>query len=232
MPLHPPCRSLLLLTIFACASGRASPPADPLLSATPIAARAAVTLALQAMRCAVSSGVPAPNRLAVIDYSKPSTEKRLWVFDLAANSLLYAERVAHGRNSGENLAATFSNDTGSYASSLGLFRTRDVYFGRNGYSLRMQGLEPGFNDNAMSRAIVIHGADYVSEAFVRKVGRIGRSLGCPAVRRKVAHALIDTIQDGQFVFSYYPDPTWLAHSRFVNCGGSGVAQNGGFSAAP
>src|SRR3546814_1161415 len=84
----------------------------------------------------------------------------------------------------------------------------------------MQGLEPGFNDNAMSRAIVIHGADYVSDAFVRKVGRIGRSLGCPAVRKKVAHALIDTIQGGQFVFSYYPDPKWLAQSRFFNCTGS------------
>src|SRR3546814_15021647 len=90
------------------------------------------------MHCAVNHGVPAPSRLAVIDYSRPSTEPRLWVFDLAANKLLYQERVAHGRNSGENRAVTFSNAAGSYASSLGLFRTRDTYVGRNGYSLRMQ----------------------------------------------------------------------------------------------
>jgi hypothetical protein len=225
-------RSLSLLAILAGGSARAVPPVDPLLAATPVAAKAAVTAALQAMRCAVDSGVPAPDRLAVIDYSKPSTENRLWVFDLTANSLLYEERVAHGRNSGENLAANFSNESGSYASSLGLFRTRDTYVGRNGYSLRMQGLEPGFNDNAMSRAIVIHGADYVSDAFVRKAGRIGRSLGCPAVRRKVAHALIDTIQDGQFVFSYYPDPQWLARSQLVNCDGSVAARHDGIATAP
>ncbi|PKM08632.1 MAG: hypothetical protein CVV14_03370 [Gammaproteobacteria bacterium HGW-Gammaproteobacteria-4] len=230
--MHQLFRSLSLLAILAGGSAKAVPPVDPLLAATPVAAKAAVTTALRAMRCAVGGGVPAPDRLAVIDYSKPSTENRLWVFDLAANSLLYEERVAHGRNSGENLAANFSNESGSYASSLGLFRTGDTYVGRNGYSLRMQGLEPGFNDNAMSRAIVIHGADYVSDAFVRKVGRIGRSLGCPAVRRKVAHALIDTIQNGQFVFSYYPDPQWLARSQFVNCDGGAMARHDGIATAP
>lgn len=231
--MHLRCRSTLLLALFACGPVLASPPpAEPLLAVAPAAGRTAVGVALRAMHCAVRSGVPAPNRLAVIDYSRPSTEPRLWVFDLAANKLLYAERVAHGRNSGGNHAARFSNAAGSFASSLGLFRTRDAYLGRNGYSLRMQGLEPGFNDNAMSRAIVIHGADYVSEAFVRKVGRIGRSLGCPAVRRKVAHALIDTIQDGQFVFSYYPDRKWLAQSRFVNCTGQESTQRNDAALAP
>jgi len=230
--LYPLLRTLSLLAILASGCATAAPPVDPLLAATPVSAKAAVTVALQAMRCAVAGGVPAPARLAVIDYSKPSTENRLWVFDLVANTLLYEERVAHGRNSGENLAANFSNESGSYASSLGLFRTRDAYVGRNGYSLRMQGLEPGFNDNAMRRAIVIHGADYVSEAFVRKVGRLGRSLGCPAVRKKVAHALIDTIQHGQFVFSYYPDPQWLAQSRLVNCGSGATARHDRIASAP
>lgn len=231
--MHRRCRSTLIFALFACGPVLAAPPsAEPLLSVAPAAGKTAVRLAVQAMRCAVNHGVPAPRRLAVIDYSRASTEPRLWVFDLAANKLLYEERVAHGRNSGENRAATFSNAAGSFASSLGLFRTRDTYVGRNGYSLRMQGLEPGFNDNAMSRAIVIHGADYVSDAFVRKVGRIGRSLGCPAVRTKVAHALIDTIQGGQFVFSYYPDPKWLAQSRFVNCLGSGPSAQTPTALAP
>lgn len=230
-PLHTLHRSLWLLGILVCGALKASPDADALLAATPAAGKTAVTMALQAMRCAVRHGVPAADRLAVIDYSQPSSENRLWVFDLAAKSLLFNERVAHGRNSGDNLAVAFSNASGSYASSLGLFVTRDVYIGRNGYSLRMQGLEPGFNDHAMRRAIVIHGADYVSEAFIEKTGRIGRSLGCPAVRTAVAHDLIDTIQGGQFVFSYYPDPRWLAQSRWVNCGNA-TAQRGSTASAP
>ncbi len=98
------------------------------------------------------------------------------------------------------------------------------YSGHNGYSLRMQGLEPGFNDHAMERAIVIHGAPYVSADMARQHGRIGRSWGCPAVRTAVAHKLIDTLKDGQLVFSYYPDQHWLGASAYLNCGGSNVAQ--------
>jgi len=174
-------------------------------------------MAVQAMQCAERHGMPAANRLALIDYSLPSTQPRLWVFDLPSRALLYRERVAHGRNSGEKFARRFSNAMGSFASSLGLFRTGETYVGRNGYSLRMDGLEPGINDKARERAIVIHGADYVSEAFVRDRGRIGRSYGCPAVRQGVAHALIDSLRGGQFVFSYYPDPQWLARSRLLQC---------------
>ena len=179
----------------------------------------AVAIALGAMRCAQASGVGAgAHRLALIDYSRPSTEPRLWVFDLATNRLLYQEIVAHGRGSGENLAKVFSNASGSQASSLGLFLTRDTYLGRNGYSLRMEGLEPGVNDAALQRAIVMHGANYVDTDFAAKQGRLGRSWGCPALREAVAREVIDVLKDGQFVFAYYPDAAWLNATKW-KCGG-------------
>lgn len=181
--------------------------------------RDVLALALDARACALRSGAIAQApRLAVIDYSRPSTEPRLWVFDLERERLLYAEHVAHGRGSGENFATAFSNRDGSYQSSLGLFATAETYVGGNGYSLRMDGLESGFNDRARDRAIVMHGAPYVDPAQALLQGRLGRSLGCPALRPAVAQSLIDTIKDGQLVFAYYPDPQWLAGSRFLRCG--------------
>ncbi|HWN05852.1 MAG TPA: murein L,D-transpeptidase catalytic domain family protein [Steroidobacteraceae bacterium] len=188
-------------------------------SLAPHANRDALELALAAMRCAQGSGVGVDaSRLAFIDYSRPSTEPRLWVFDIERNRLLYEEVVAHGRGSGENLAKVFSNVSGSHASSLGLFLTRDTYQGRNGYSLRMDGLEPGVNDAAMERAIVMHGAPYVDPLAAGKQGRLGRSHGCPAVREAVARGMIDVLKDGQFVFAYYPDAQWLDRSRW-KCAG-------------
>jgi hypothetical protein len=174
-------------------------------------------LALDATQCAVAHGEPASDRLAVIDYSLPSTTRRLWVFDLAQRKLLFHLLVAHGRNSGENHATQFSNKEGSLESSLGLFRTLDTYEGHNGYSLRMAGLEPGTNDHALERALVIHGASYVNAAVGKRQGRIGRSWGCPAVRTAVARPLIDTLKGGQYVFSYYPDARWLRSSPFLAC---------------
>ena len=145
--------------------------ADAIASLAPAANREAIELALDAMRCAQKSGVGVDaTRLAFIDYSRPSTEPRLWVFDLRGNRLLYEEVVAHGRGSGENIAKVFSNTSGSHASSLGLFLTRETYQGRNGYSLRMDGLEPGINDAAMQRAIVMHGAPLRGPAGGRETG--------------------------------------------------------------
>jgi hypothetical protein len=178
-----------------------------------------VAIALSAMHCAQAEGIGLDaHRLALIDYSRPSTEPRLWVFDLANNRLLYQEVVAHGQGSGENLAKVFSNASGSHASSLGLFLTRDTYLGRNGYSLRMEGLEPGVNDAAMQRAIVMHGANYVDSSSAAMQGRLGRSWGCPAVREAVARGMIDVLKDGQFVFAYYPDSAWLSSTKW-KCGG-------------
>ncbi len=175
-------------------------------------------LALEARDCAAAElGVPASQRLAVIDYSRPSTEPRLWVFDLVAGKLLFREVVAHGQGTGENMALHFSNNDGSHQSSLGLFRTADTYEGHNGYSLRMQGLEPGTNDAAMARAIVMHGAPYVNTQMAHSTGRLGRSWGCPALRPEVAHQVIDSLKNGQMIFAYYPDSGWLKRSPFVGC---------------
>lgn len=178
-------------------------------------------LALEAAACAVRSGsIEDLATLTVIDYSRPSTEKRLWVFDLRTRELLFEELVAHGRGSGDNLATSFSNEDESHQSSLGLFRTEDTYVGKNGYSLRLRGLDAGFNDRAYDRAIVMHGAPYVSDDVAHAQGRLGRSWGCPALREGIAREVIDTVKGRGLLFAYYPDPAWLAASRFLgDCGG-------------
>lgn len=173
--------------------------------------------ALAAMQCAVNNGAAPARRLAVIDYSRPSAERRLWLFDLDQRRLLLHDFVAHGRRSGENFASEFSNTLGSHQSSLGLFRTAESYRGKHGYSLRMDGLEPGINDLARERAIVIHAADYVNPALVASQGRIGRSLGCPAVRPEIARMVIDQLKGGQFMFAWYPDQNWMRSSAYLNC---------------
>jgi hypothetical protein len=215
--------SLFLGWVLTVSSSTSSLPsvvaATAVASLAPQANPEAVALALSAMRCAQYGGVGIDaSRLALIDYSRPSTEPRLWVFDLSHNKLLYQEVVAHGRGSGENLPTVFSNANGSHASSLGLFLTRDAYLGRNGYSLRMDGLEPGVNDAAMERAIVMHGAPYIDPLAAARQGRLGRSFGCPAVREAVARGMIDVLKDGQFVFAYYPDSDWLKRTRW-KCAG-------------
>ena len=149
-------------------------------------------------------GVATRPLLTVIDYGLPSTRPRLWVFDLDDRRLLYRELVAHGRNTGDDVASVFSNVEGSLMTSLGSFVTGESYKGQNGYSMRLRGLDPGRNDLAEARAIVMHGASYVDPAVVQKLGRLGRSWGCPAVRPAVAHELIDRIKDGSVVFAWHP----------------------------
>lgn len=173
-------------------------------------------LAFGAASCAVRAGtVTNPSTLTIIDYSKPSTKKRLWVFDLRTRALLYEELVAHGQGSGANFATLFSNEPETHRSSLGLFVTQDTYIGKNGYSLRLNGLDVGFNDHARERAIVMHGASYVSTEFARSRGRLGRSWGCPAVPDDVARNVIDRIRGGSLVFAYYPDEHWLTSSKYL-----------------
>lgn len=204
--------TLLPTTVHAADSlgnalARLAPAADPKV----------IDLAVKASECAQTQGGTPSDRLAVIDYSKPSSEPRLWVFDTVKRKLLFQELVAHGKNSGDATSTRFSNAPNSMASSIGLFRTSETYTGKNGYSLRMTGLETGVNDQALARAIVIHGAAYVNEAMARAAGRIGRSWGCPAVRTAIAHKLIDALKGGQMVFSYYPDKRWLASSTYLKC---------------
>jgi hypothetical protein len=176
-------------------------------------------LALRAVSCAVNSGdIERPRTLTVIDYSLPSIEPRLWVFEVATGKLLFKELVAHGRNTGENMATHFSDEPESRQSSIGLFVTDETYVGSNGYSLRLDGLERGFNARARERAIVMHGAPYVNASLAESQGRIGRSWGCPALREAIARDVIDTVRGGGVIFSYYPDQKWLRTSRFLNCG--------------
>jgi L,D-transpeptidase-like protein len=175
-------------------------------------------MAMDAASCAIrSGGIGQPQTLSVIDYSRPSTQPRLWVFELPSRRLLYRELVAHGEGSGENLATAFSNDPDSHRSSLGLFLTGDTYVGKNGYSMRLDGLEDGINDRARERAIVMHGASYVSDDFARIHGRLGRSWGCPALREGVARDVIDRVKGGGLLFVYYPDPAWLESSKYLTC---------------
>ena len=196
-------------------------PSDSLLTAlvrqAPGLRAAVLRLALDATVCAEEQGlVKRKDLLTVIDYSLPSTQPRLFTFDLNAKKLLFRELVAHGKNSGGDHASFFSNSPGSLATSLGLFITADPYIGGNGYSLRLKGLEEGVNDMAWDRAVVMHGASYVSRAAIAALGRLGRSWGCPAVRPEVAKKMIDTIRGGTPVFAFYPQKSWLSNSRFLS----------------
>jgi len=172
-------------------------------------------LALKAASRAQEQGFGQKNILAVIDYSLPSTTKRLWIFDLKKEKLLFHELVAHGKGSGDNYAKKFSNREGTLASSLGLFEAAGTYQGKHGYTLKLKGLEKGINDNAEKRSIVIHGAWYVTETFWKKHGRLGRSWGCPALDKQVSRQVIDVLKDGGLVFVYYPDKQWLSSSVFM-----------------
>lgn len=217
------CAVVVLAGPLPASAASATRLAGDLLGLAPTLDRKVLRRAVAAMECALDQGVGAAERLAIIDFSLPSSEQRLWIFDLENRELLLHELVAHGQGSGQNLASQFSNVSGSHQSSIGLFRTSESYYGRHGYSLRMDGLETGINDLARDRAIVIHGADYVDPAWIDRQGRIGRSLGCPAVRQEVAGQVVDTLKDGQFLFSWYPDPEWLANSSYLNCQSRAVA---------
>lgn len=138
----------------------------------------------------------------MIDFTKPSTEKRFCVIDMQQKQVLFETYVSHGKNSGGNYATSFSNQPGSFKSSLGLFRTGETYYGKNGYSLVLEGLEKGINDKAKERAIVIHGASYADPALIPAQGRLGRSLGCPALPPVVSQKVIDTIKEGMLLYIY------------------------------
>lgn len=215
----------LIGLLFTAAPAAATSLVDQLAALAPAADSALLARALVARDCAIARGLASPGeRLAVIDYARPSTEPRLWVFDLAGPSLLFIEHVAHGQGSGENLAQHFSNREGSHQSSLGLFRTGETYDGGNGYSLRLDGLEPGLNDRARARAIVMHGAAYVDPLQALRQGRLGRSFGCPAVRSAVARPLIDSIKQGQLLYAEARDTS--AASALAECRRDSVARAG------
>jgi len=165
------------------------------------------------------------NIISIIDFTLPSTEKRLYVIDLAQKKLLYHSIVSHGRNSGEKYAVNFSNKHGSFQSSLGFYTTEGTYIGGNGYSLVLNGLEKGINDQAKARAVVIHGADYCSEQIIKSTGRLGRSYGCPALPRELTRPIINTIKDGSMLFIYADNPHYLAKSSIINKERTLLAEN-------
>ena len=173
--------------------------------------------ALDSYACARKQGLGRRGTLTIIDFERPSTEQRLWVIDTRDGTLLHHELVAHGKNSGEDLATVFSNVVDSKQSSLGLFVTAETYDGKHGLSLRLDGLEPGFNDRARERYIVVHGADYVSEAHIEEFGRLGRSWGCPALPLEVSSTIINQIAEGTLMFVYYPQEDWLEQSAYLHC---------------
>lgn len=154
--------------------------------------------------------------ISICDFSLPSTAYRLWIINLAAKKVLFNTYVAHGQATGENCAMVFSNKVNSHQSSLGFYVTTEPYIGDHGLSLRLQGMDKGFNDAAFERDIVIHGANYVSEKYICENQRLGRSWGCPAIPEFLTEPIINTIKDGTCLFIYFPDHKYLKSAYWLN----------------
>lgn len=154
--------------------------------------------------------------LTIVDFSLSSAKKRMWIMDMATNKVLFHTYVTHGKNTGGEMATKFSNTVNSLQSSLGFFVTAETYYGRNGLSLFIDGMEEGFNSNARERYVVIHGSDYATPEFIERIGRLGRSYGCPAVPRKLTQEIIDTIKEGSCLFISHPNKNYLQNSKYLN----------------
>lgn len=176
---------------------------------------------LAAHQQATDRGQTERSLITIIDYSRPATERRLWVVDLATGDVLMHEHVAHAARTGGTWAGSFSNAVGSYQSSLGTFITANSYLGIRGLSLRLRGVEPGINDNALRRGIVVHGTPNVTEARAL-AGRQGRTEGCPAVPMESARRLVRLIEGGVVVFAWYPDRTFIARSQYLDPGQAAI----------
>lgn len=160
--------------------------------------------ALEGFYLLKEKGLVQKNILTLVDFSLSSNAKRLWVIDLATNTILYNSLVAHGRNTGEEYANSFSNSNKSFKSSLGFYATGEIYNGKHGMSLKLDGLEKGINDNARQRGVVMHAANYVSSAFIKCNKRLGRSLGCPAIPEESLREIVNTIKNKSCLFIYHP----------------------------
>jgi hypothetical protein len=179
--------------------------------------RQAFQYAMEGFNCLTKAGKIANAKIiSIVDFSQSSNKKRLFVIDLDNYKVVFNTYVAHGVNSGKEFANQFSNTAESNKSSLGFYETMDTYNGKNGYSLHLQGLEKGINDNADSRAIVMHGAEYVNESLIQSQGYIGRSWGCPAVPEKLHKPIINKIKNGTCLFIYSPDKNYFIHSKILN----------------
>lgn len=208
----------LVLLVCGCPSSEPVGPLDRgrIAAAAPSLDRKVLAAALDAFDCATEKRKITRRTLAVIDFSRPSVERRLWAIDLETREVVRMH-VAHGQGSGGLWATAFSNDPGSNQSSLGLFRGGETYEGKHGRSLRLDGLEPA-NSRARERAIVIHGADYATPGYALQHLRLGRSWGCPAVAPSLADTLIDRLEGGGALFAWFPDESWLVSSPWLRCG--------------
>lgn len=186
-------------------------------NAAPMLNQQVINKVLTTLKCASEYNVGHNNILTIIDYSMPSNEKRLWVFDLKEKKLLFHTYVSHGIKSGALVSNYFSNKYNSKASSIGVYQTQQAYYGRDGLSLRLDGLDRSFNDNASNRSVVMHSGWYVEERFIKKYGRPGRSWGCPALPLENSQAIINTIKDKSLLVIYYPSDNWFSKSKFLNC---------------
>ena len=170
-------------------------------------------LAMKGHRALVTQNhVEKDSLLSIIDYSLPSSSARFFVINLTRKCLVYKTLVAHGRNSGELYALRFSNKARSHQSALGFYITGNPYLGGQGYSMILNGMDTGYNDQARMRSIVIHGADYATENYIKRYGRLGRSFGCPALPPDMNNEIIDLIKEGSVVFGFYPDSNYLNQS--------------------
>ncbi|HYG02484.1 MAG TPA: murein L,D-transpeptidase catalytic domain family protein [Chryseosolibacter sp.] len=156
------------------------------------------------------------NIISIIDFSQASTRKRFYTIDLGKKKLIFNTYVSHGKHTGENYATAFSNIVHSNQSSLGFYITGETYVGSKGYSLKLDGMEPGINDNMRKRAVVMHDADYVSKKWIQKYGRLGRSQGCPALPKNISRKVIDTIKNKTLIFAYAKDEKYLTASAHLN----------------
>ncbi len=178
---------------------------------------AAFSTALKGMKNLAEQGRLSKTQIiAIADLSQSSAKKRFYVIDLHKQKIIFQTYVAHGRNSGEEFANTFSNQPSSYMSSLGFYTTGETYYGEHGLALRLNGEEPGFNSNAYERAIVMHGADYAAEGFIQQYGRLGRSQGCPALPVEQCQAIVETLKNGSCLFVYSPNKNYLSSSILLN----------------
>lgn len=175
-------------------------------------------LAEKAYNNVKKAGLVENQHLTIVDYSMASSSPRMWVIDMHTGKLKYHTHVAHGIASGLNYATKFSNQHNSHMSSLGIFVTRDIYYGKHGTSLNIEGMQKDYNSNAKDRRIVLHGANYVDQWSITKNGRLGRSWGCLALNPKVANNIMHTIKNGSVIFCYYPDKTWLREATRLSAG--------------
>lgn len=196
-------------------SAEKSPKKDLSIKSSNTIPKKVLALAITAYKKADDKDLVDNHKLTIIDYSQPSSKKRMWVIDMDKKKVDLNTYVSHGAKSGGAMANDFSNKLESHKSSLGVMKTGKIYVGKRGKSLYLHGLEKNINDNVYKRHVVIHGATYVNERKAKSAGQVGKSFGCPAVDTKVAKILINEIAGGSIVFAYYPNGNWLSHSSFL-----------------